>query len=301
MKKIAATVVLYNPDIEETLANIDSYAPYLDELIVVDNSSVENLKIKNILEKKYKLSYIFNNANLGIATALNIGCKKAIELKCLWTLTMDQDSKFIDFEFYKNSFLPLYDNNKVAIVAASDICVVNYTNSLSKFFDEEFSRQKAKKSLIEYAIESSNSDYIETDFVITSGNFLNLSLFEEIKGFDDKLFIDQVDFDYCARALQLNFKILKFENIKFLHELGYYKDGVPQHNYIRKYYITRNLLYMSKTYGKYFSQYSRRNTRKFIRKRFSHTWRKEEDSVRKIKSMILGIFDFYRNHYGKKF
>jgi rhamnosyltransferase len=301
MKKIAAIVVLYNPNTKETIKNIHSYAPYLDELIIIDNSSIENIEIKNTLEERYKVSYIFNNANLGIATALNIGCQKAIELGCLWTLTMDQDSKFINFQFYKTSFLPFYNKNSIAIVSASAICLTDYTYSLSKFFSEDFLKLKAKETLINYALESSNANYVETDFVITSGSFLNLSLFEKINKFDDKLFIDEVDYDYCARALLLNLKILNFENIKFFHELGYYKDGIPQHNYIRKYYMTRNLLYMSKKYGKQFSKYSRKNTMKFIRKRFSYAWKKEEDSSRKIKSMLLGIFDFYTNNYNRKF
>jgi glycosyltransferase involved in cell wall biosynthesis len=39
-----------------------------------------------------------NFKNLGIAKALNQGCKKALELNYDWALTMDQDSRWDDRE-----------------------------------------------------------------------------------------------------------------------------------------------------------------------------------------------------------
>lgn len=104
MIKLAACVVLYNPD-DTIFENILTYGNYVDKLIVIDNSLKKNNllidKLNEIFESK--LIYINNNDNLGIATALNQACDKAIELKFKWILTMDQDSSFINFEHYKNA------------------------------------------------------------------------------------------------------------------------------------------------------------------------------------------------------
>ena len=105
MIKLAACVVLYNPD-DTIFENILTYGNYVDKLIVIDNSLKKNNflidKLSEVFESK--LIYINNNDNLGIATALNQACDKAIELKFKWILTMDQDSSFENFEHYLKCF-----------------------------------------------------------------------------------------------------------------------------------------------------------------------------------------------------
>ena len=98
---LSATVVLYNPQ-EDVFSNICSYGDLVDYLIVIDNSVTVNQNLKLKLQNKFqsKLFYIENNENLGIATALNIGTNKAINLGSAWNLTMDQDSRFINFKHY---------------------------------------------------------------------------------------------------------------------------------------------------------------------------------------------------------
>ena len=72
-------MVLYNPD-DTIFENILTYGNYVDKLIVIDNSLKKNNflidKLNEIFESK--LIYINNNDNLGIATALNQACDKAI-------------------------------------------------------------------------------------------------------------------------------------------------------------------------------------------------------------------------------
>ena len=94
--KLAATVILYNPE-DEIYINIESYINYVDILYIIDNSTHHNNNLVKRLNKNFtNIKYINNNANLGIATALNIGCKEALDEKFNWILTMDQDSKFLN-------------------------------------------------------------------------------------------------------------------------------------------------------------------------------------------------------------
>ena len=69
---IAAVVVLYFPDEDELIKNIQSYIHFLDLLYIIDNSD-------GLTEYQHKLKqfpvpviYIKNEKNLGIAAALNI-------------------------------------------------------------------------------------------------------------------------------------------------------------------------------------------------------------------------------------
>ena len=72
--KVAAVVVLYNPD-ENVKKNIKSYINSVDVVYAVDNSSQDNSE--NFSDDK--IVYLSNGDNMGIAYALNVGAKKAIE------------------------------------------------------------------------------------------------------------------------------------------------------------------------------------------------------------------------------
>ena len=109
MPKIAAVVVLYNPD-SVVMGNLNSYINQVDKLYAVDNS--EN--INSMLVEKIKCikdaEYISNAKNLGIAAALNIGAKKAIEEGFEFLLTMDQDSRIS--ENFADEMIKILEKNK---------------------------------------------------------------------------------------------------------------------------------------------------------------------------------------------
>src|SRR6476469_1211688 len=99
--KIAACVVLYNPSLQ-VVANIQSYYPFVECLIAVDNSEHKNGAVEQALQSRFtNVIYKFLNANLGIAAALNIACSTALEKGAGWILTMDQDSSFINSDLSK--------------------------------------------------------------------------------------------------------------------------------------------------------------------------------------------------------
>ena len=291
MIKLAACVVLYNPD-DTIFENILTYGNYVDKLIVIDNSLKKNNllidKLNEIFESK--LVYIDNNDNLGIATALNQACDKAIELKFKWILTMDQDSSFINFDHYKKCLEKVQNVNNVALLAANTD-KEGYSN-----FDKN----------------DCSCNYRDDKFsVITSANIVNLEYFEEIGRFNDKLFIDMVDYDYCLRINIKKFKILYFPDVFVEHKLGEVhlrtniftrkKKYKTEHNAQRAYYISRNSLYLSKNYGKYFSkEFGMLHILNIV---FIHDVTKiliyEIDKWNKLKAKFIGLYHFLINRYGK--
>ena len=291
MIKLAACVVLYNPD-DTIFENILTYGNYVDKLIVVDNSLKKNNLLIDRLNEVFesKLIYINNNDNLGIATALNQACDKAIELQFKWILTMDQDSSFINFDHYKKCLEKVQNVNNVALLAANT--------------DKEGYSTCDKNDC--------SCNYREDKFsVITSANIVNLEYFEEIGRFNDKLFIDMVDYDYCLRINIKKFKILYFPDVFVEHKLGEVhlrtniftrkKKYKTEHNAQRAYYISRNSLYLSKNYGKYFpKEFGMLHILNIV---FIHDVTKillyEIDKWNKLKAKFIGLYHFIINRYGK--
>lgn len=278
LDRIAGVVVLYNPD-DDCLNNMDSYLDGLEKLYVVDNSSYSN---ESRLKKNSKITYLPNMENLGIAKALNIAATKAIEDGFLWMLTMDQDSKFDEGAFTQYvSTAKKQDLKNIAIVSPW-----HKTNL------------KDEKPMVEvdYPLD-----------IMTSGNLLNLSIYQELKGFKEWYFIDGVDMDYCFEIRIHKYKILRINTVELNHHLGDVeyinilgRDFlITNHNYIRRYYITRNYLYIKKLYSFLEPEQCDINARQ--RRWAIKILLFEKDKFRKIRSIFLGKVDYYRGVTGKRY
>lgn len=287
--KVAACVVLYNPE-DTIVENLHSYAHKVSYVILVDNSTTDNLALINKIKNNLKnIIYIKNNDNLGIATALNIGCEEAIKYDMTWVLTMDQDSKFINIDEYLKCLYNLSSIENIALLAPNHMWLPE--NHIQK---------------------GSTCEHQEKFLVITSGNLLNLSLFNNIGQFEEKLFIDMVDHDYCIRAQKLKYKIYYYPNIILQHSLGSLfqrKNLITrkvrnkiEHSPQRIYYITRNSLYIWQQYHNIFPKEF--HLLKTLNILFIHEITKiilyEDQKWQKIKAKFLGLKDFFFNNYGQK-
>lgn len=280
--KLAGCVILYNPD-KDVIRNIESYIKYLDKLYVIDNQNGE--LITDELKNKYNnVEIIKHTENMGIAYSLNevLGiCQN----KYTYLLTMDQDSCF-------------------------DIGIMDkYKKAISSF--EWKQTLGVGPKILDYSTPPKCSDvsYQETMGVITSGNIISIKNAINIGGFDEKLFIDEVDYDFCYRGILKNYKVYIYNSGIYLkHSLGntieknfiYRTLKCMNHNYIRKYYIMRNRFYVYKKYHamneKFFvKNYLKANARLIFDILFF-----EEDKFRKLKWALIGAKDFLFGNMGKK-
>lgn len=227
---ISAGIVLFNPDIKRLKENIDAFIIQCTHLYLVDNGSGNVDEVKGLLNQynQSKISILWNRENQGIAKALNQLTSAAQKEGFDWILTLDQDSVVpsnIVGEFEK------YINNSSVGILCPIICDRNK--------DEEI---------------KINEDCTEIDECITSGSLLNIKAWSEIGGFDERMFIDGVDFDICYRLRQRGYKIYCIHSVVLLHELGhieyhrflFWKVLVKNHSAFRKYYIARNIIYVAK-------------------------------------------------------
>ncbi len=279
---IAGVVILYHPDMELLLANIQSYNTGLKQLYVYDNSETKTPGIEEALFKlNPSIEYKYFNANEGIAKRLNQAMDQAAFNHYDYLLTMDQDSSFKagDFQKYKS------------LIQAS---AYNHVAQFGVNCQPDFTQPKEQPE--------------EALTLITSGSILNLSLIKNIGPFNEALFIDFVDAEFSYRVIQNGYINLMFSNIVLNHNLGKLVEGRGLGNFKksmriihapnRVYYIVRNGLYLY-----------------FKAKGLTPTMKKDVIRCIKIikndliynpqlsavyKSLFTGIYAFLTNRMGKK-
>lgn len=282
---IIAIIVTYEP--AKTLIRLyESIKNQVDEIYVIDNNSHSTESINSLKELENKNIYvIYNKENLGIASALNQGIRTAINKNFKWILTLDQDSEFFPntYNLLLESYETLEDKDKTMIIAPKAI--------------ERINLKKDKIS------ESTNVIWKDVRLNLTSGSLIKAESFDEIGLFDDKLFIEQVDNDFCYRLIKNGYKIKVAQNISFVQEIGNAKKIcgciVRNHNSKRKYYLSRNVTVMLK---RYFFMAPYITTRYFLGGTI-FGWIKillfENDKCKKILSGFKGFFDGVFNFYVK--
>lgn len=274
--RIAGVVILYYPKLD-VINNILSYLSDLDILYVVDNSEQCNKRVVEQLKKYLNVRYIALGKNCGIAYALNLALQKSASYDYL--LTMDQDSRFFAGEFRKYT-------RKVWESSRSDIAVysVNYISNIKDY------GKKCEDTFEERAI--------------TSGSIINVRIANEIGGFNTDLFIDGVDHDYCYKAIEKGYKILRFGNVFMEHHLGiitvhrflWKKIVLSSHNAVRRYYITRNNIYIFFV-GRYHQNL--KILKHALVNEPIEILLYEKDKKRKFKAIVFGILDAFKGNMGK--
>ena len=270
-------VVLYNPS-KDINKNIDSYINHLDKLYIFDNSEKDN---SDLFKNSKKVEYIFNNKNLGLAIVLNMAAKKAYGKKYKWLLTMDQDSIFEEDNLDKlNKYAHTIDYEKTGIVSP---------------FHKTKERQVAPKEEIE-----------EVEDVMTSGNLVNLSIWNKVGGWNEDYFIDNVDTEYCFKLNSKGYKVVQYNKAILEHNLGDIKVKkvfnktfyCSNHNYIRQYYMMRNMYYMNDEYKEYFPE-NLKHLKRAALGRFKNILFFEKDKYRKIRNMRRGYKDYKKGIKGE--
>lgn len=274
---VAGIVTLYNPT-DSDIKNISTYIDDIDKLYIIDNT--EGNSNKDRIPKNKKIEYIFNNENVGVATALNIGAKKAIEEDYKWLLTMDQDT----------TFKPGVIDRMKEVILTHDISNVGIVTPWhhTKLIDKK-----------------PETEFDNPNDVMTSGNMINLDIYQKIGGFKDWLFIDGIDIEYCLNLHSHGYDILRINSIEIDHNLGdlFYKNVrgrlflCTNHAAFRRYYIMRNYHYIFDMYKDYNPSYC-----------YSLISQKhnmigvilfEKDKYRKIRDYIRGLKDYKKGIKGK--
>lgn len=229
-EKIYAGIVLYNPDIIRLEENICNICMQVNKLILIDNSSKNIDEINKLLTKFTDIVLVKNKENKGIAYALNQIGKISNDENADWFLTIDQDSicdKKLISEYVK--FVNVKGVGQITC------------NIVDRSFGNEGKYIETK--------------YEEIEYCITSGTLVNVEAYNICGGFDERLFIDKVDWDFSLSLKENGYKTIKIAFNGLIHEIGEkakiitigtHTHTIFNHSSIRRYYIARNAIYCAK-------------------------------------------------------
>ncbi|OBZ33316.1 glycosyltransferase [Megasphaera sp. DISK 18] len=273
--KLAGVVTLYHPN-ENVMSNIASFLEELDVLYVLDNTENPDESVRALFSRNDKIRYKAFGDNMGIAFAMNYALKEASDFDFL--LTMDQDSYFFP------GMMKKYRESIESMEAAQSQRVGVYSVNFDQRIDPVVPGHKKIK------------------VAITSGSVIPIKIAIKIGGFDENLFIDEVDNEFCYRARENGYDIIEFPSILLKHSLGRqtfhqilgFHYNTFNHNAIRKYYMTRNRIYVMKRYPEVKNLYV-----KIIIKDIVKVILSEDDKIRKIKYIIKGGKDGLMGRIGK--
>lgn len=290
---IAAGVVTFNPEAGRLLENIRALSSQVRRIIVFDNGSDNVAEVRQVVQQFQNTELIENGENLGIAAALNRVASAAIAEKFGWLLTLDQDS----------------------------VCASNMVDTLRDHADAStplitpFILDRNKMTLAEFTRlalpPTQHFRHAASKGAITSGGLLNLQVWDELQGFDERFFIDCVDYDLNMRLMRAGYRIVRVNQTYLLHELGqarktwlrtprksldgkwywetFYSFG---HSPIRCYYKARNRVLYSRKHWRSIG-FANEGIVQIPQQMFL-TLAFEENRLRKLRAFIRGIIDGIR-------
>lgn len=268
--KLVAVIVVYKPDLNLLIKNILTLIGDVDHLLLYKNSEIT---VEDLGLSTDKISFLGSGDNVGISGALNAAITWAQDSNSFThLLTLDQDSHFRTGDLQK--FKQLITSEQSQNIG---IFCPNIDNRGSLLID-------STKPLV---------DIVDS---ITSGSIFPMTTFKMCGNFDDTLFIDAVDYEYCYRiSTKYGLKTVIYPSIVLNHEVGYptrIRFGLTTDNYsaFRTYYIIRNQIIIWKRYPHLFQPHYKKTLVKIhILYRLAKVIIGETDKISKLKSIGLGI------------
>lgn len=232
----SAVIVTYFPDVD-VIPKIIKISKLVDLVFVVDNtpeidSSLGNTSLPD------NVTIFPLGENKGIATALNCGAELAFKDGANFVFFFDQDSN--PEQAMIDALLAIsYDfgDSHVAVIGPA-------------YFDTRLGK---KAPFITFKngklcrIPAEGNELVDADYLITSGSVISRNAWENIGPYDDSLFIDYVDIEWCLRAKNRGWRVIGVPYVVMEHTLGdepicVFSKKLPVHSPIRHYYFFRNCI-----------------------------------------------------------
>lgn len=219
--------------------------------------------------------------------------KKAIRQNFDYILLLDYDSKLsinmVENQMTAYHVLHKQGIDKVGIVAAN----------FYEVYSDVWLYPKTKHS-------KSKKDIISFNTVISSGSLINLKIFNDVCMFNESLFMYYVDTDFCIRCKNKGWEIYVCSSAILNHRIGNkemkkkFGITIPCHyyEYIARYYISRNTIYIIKSYCFSNIIVCVKTFLRFMLDLFKIILF-EPDKTNKLTAMVKGIHDGLKGRYGK--
>ncbi len=249
MDKIYADVipiiVTYNPVRETLLASLNQLLPQVKTIVIVDNASNTDIAdiIRSLKTKEYnKINLIALEHNYGVGKAYNVGISIARSLNATFVLLLDHDSIPESDMLGKLYGVFVYlEGQEKAVCVVGPRYLDLATAQLSQFV-------RINQFGLTRLVCDDTTDYVQTDFLISSGSLISLKSLNQIGDMDEDLFIDHIDTEWCFRAKSKGFEMYGVCHAFMQHALGDRQmriwwgrwRSIPFHQPFRYYYMFRN-------------------------------------------------------------
>lgn len=224
-----AIVTLYFPD-ENVKNNITQLSKFVDKVVLLDNTP--NSDNSGLFVGIEKTEYVAYKENLGLSEAFN---------RYLKTLT---ENCYIIF-FDQDSFCP----ENLIVQLKNDYQISCRKLGKKGTIGPAYFEKNANRLMIPKQKKFVENGIYEVKSIITSGMFTELDVIKPAGFWNDEIFLDMADWDFCWRILRAGFFCCLSTNAVLTHILGKsvhhfagikVKEGAP----FRVYYQTRDCLYL---------------------------------------------------------
>jgi len=221
--RVCGIVVAYRPDPESFRTALHSAVPQLDGVIVVDNSPEpeSQTSTRRVVEELSRqlgsaraVEVIAMGENVGLSRGINQGIRRANELGYSVFLFLDQDSALAPgaVDVLRGEYRRLAaDGSPFALSAENDL---SESTTLHRLLDSIF-----------YRYRSGRLEPHSAPLAITSGLLVDAALLEGVGLFDESMFVDSVDHEFCLRARRGGARLYVVPRARILHRLG---SSVPR-------------------------------------------------------------------------
>jgi rhamnosyltransferase len=244
-KSIRALIVCFHPDEYKLVELVKILSNQVTDIYILNNGGISEYLLSKLRSFKNTIIHTFKD-NVGIGLALNYGFKSAINDCINFIVTFDQDSSpsVSHAPDLLNKWIELSKktNNRIAALGPSLIDVRGIQYSLPFF--------RTDGLLLKRIYEIDGANEVSVDLLITSGMFIPVHVWEQGFHFNEEIFIDFVDTEWCFRVRSAGFLIFGVFDVKMDHCLS---DGetikflglrLLKYSPIRRYYYFRNALYL---------------------------------------------------------
>jgi rhamnosyltransferase len=247
--KTLSTITTFNCDISFVANMIDKIVSQRIKCIIIDNAS-SNQKLLALLLSKFDSSQVefwgFEE-NLGLGAAANAAINFALRNSYDYIVTFDQDT-----EIPTNYFASLqHEFARVQRIVGQNQEIASLSPNI---IEPKLNRQTLFVIfgfLAHVPAVPDNDNLCYPEYITASGTMYALSAMKKIGGFDEKLFIDLVDIEWAQRAKYHDLLVVGTYSINIRHSIGdnlkmLRGKAYPIHSDFRRYYMTRNSIYLSK-------------------------------------------------------
>jgi GT2 family glycosyltransferase len=295
---ISVIIINYNTpeDTSETVKSLDKIIKkgFDYNIVVVDNGSKEELKMKDSWAKKYKqLDLLISEANLGFSGGNNLGIKHALDkYDSDFYLLLNSDT-IVDKNFLLELYQLMRKDPKIGL-AASKI----YFHKGYEYWKDSYDKKDLHK-IIWYAGGRMDWDNLlafhagvdeidrgqfekekETDFATGCAVMISREVIERVGLLDDNFFLYLEDVEFSLRVREAGLKVMYCPKSIVWHKISKSTGGAGSP--LQVYYQTRNRLYISFKHGSF------RNKLTASRLAFNFLLKGNATEKKAVKDFLLG-------------